>query len=104
MCLPGDTVHIANVRVSQISYDSFPPCSKSEHDITEKWPLRENWLLQSVLMHEFQDVHVKNPSICFHLQVDFDNPDYEKFPNFKNIVGYETVVGPGDVLYIPMYW
>uniref|UniRef100_A0A3Q3E1Z5 Hypoxia inducible factor 1 subunit alpha inhibitor n=1 Tax=Labrus bergylta TaxID=56723 RepID=A0A3Q3E1Z5_9LABR len=37
-------------------------------------------------------------------QVDFDNPDFEKFPNFKNVVGYEAVVGPGDVLYIPMYW
>ncbi|EGW03881.1 Hypoxia-inducible factor 1-alpha inhibitor [Cricetulus griseus] len=37
-------------------------------------------------------------------QVDFDNPDYESFPNFRNVVGYETVVGPGDVLYIPMYW
>ncbi|KAM9559673.1 hypoxia-inducible factor 1-alpha inhibitor-like isoform 1-T1 [Salvelinus alpinus] len=37
-------------------------------------------------------------------QVDFENPDYERFPNFKNVVGYETVVGPGDVLYIPMYW
>ncbi|XP_008117604.2 hypoxia-inducible factor 1-alpha inhibitor [Anolis carolinensis] len=37
-------------------------------------------------------------------QVDFDNPDYERFPNFQNVVGYETVVGPGDVLYIPMYW
>lgn len=40
----------------------------------------------------------------FFYQVDFDNPDYEKFPNFRNVVGYETVVGPGDVLYIPMYW
>ncbi|XP_035461571.2 hypoxia-inducible factor 1-alpha inhibitor isoform X2 [Scophthalmus maximus] len=37
-------------------------------------------------------------------QVDFDNPDYERFPNFRNVVGYEAVVGPGDVLYIPMYW
>uniref|UniRef100_A0A1A8GXL8 Hypoxia-inducible factor 1-alpha inhibitor n=1 Tax=Nothobranchius korthausae TaxID=1143690 RepID=A0A1A8GXL8_9TELE len=37
-------------------------------------------------------------------QIDFDNPNYEKFPNFKNVVGYEAVVGPGDVLYIPMYW
>lgn len=36
--------------------------------------------------------------------MDFDNPDYERFPNFQNVVGYETVVGPGDVLYIPMYW
>ena len=37
-------------------------------------------------------------------QVDFDNPDYKRFPNFQNVVGYETVVGPGDVLYISMYW
>ncbi|KAG2463016.1 HIF1N inhibitor, partial [Polypterus senegalus] len=37
-------------------------------------------------------------------QVDFENPDYEKYPNFKNVIGYEAVVGPGDVLYIPMYW
>lgn len=37
-------------------------------------------------------------------QVDFENPDFERFPNFKNVVGYEAVVGPGDVLYIPMYW
>ncbi|KAG3290087.1 HIF1AN-containing [Ictidomys tridecemlineatus] len=37
-------------------------------------------------------------------QVDFDNPHYKRFPNFQNVVGYETVVGPGDVLYIPMYW
>ncbi|KAB5581700.1 hypothetical protein PHYPO_G00178750 [Pangasianodon hypophthalmus] len=37
-------------------------------------------------------------------QVDFENPDYEKFPKFKNALGYEAVVGPGDVLYIPMYW
>lgn len=42
--------------------------------------------------------------IFLNLQVDFDNPDLEKFPNFKNVVGYEAVVGPGDVLYIPMYW
>lgn len=40
----------------------------------------------------------------FYCQVDFDDPDYEKFPGFKNVVGYEAIVGPGDVLYIPMYW
>nr|CAI5821854.1 unnamed protein product [Callosobruchus analis] len=36
--------------------------------------------------------------------VDFDNPDYTKFPKFKHVKGFETVVGPGDVLYIPIYW
>ncbi|XP_033643866.1 hypoxia-inducible factor 1-alpha inhibitor-like [Asterias rubens] len=37
-------------------------------------------------------------------QVDFENPDYEKFPKFRNAKGLQTVVGPGDVIYIPMYW
>lgn len=37
-------------------------------------------------------------------QVDFDAPDYEKFPKFKEVKAVETIVGPGDVLFIPMYW
>ncbi|KAK8719971.1 hypothetical protein OTU49_013655, partial [Cherax quadricarinatus] len=37
-------------------------------------------------------------------QVDFDEPDAEKFPGVKQLEGVEAVVGPGDVLYIPMYW
>lgn len=37
-------------------------------------------------------------------QVDFDDPDLEKFPGLKHLQGMEAVVGPGDVLYIPMYW
>ncbi|XP_030766191.1 hypoxia-inducible factor 1-alpha inhibitor-like [Sitophilus oryzae] len=36
--------------------------------------------------------------------VDFDKPDYTRFPRFKFAKGYETVVEPGDVLYIPIYW
>lgn len=36
--------------------------------------------------------------------VDFERPDYTKYPKFKNLKGCETVVGPGDVLYIPIYW
>ncbi|KAL1139713.1 hypothetical protein AAG570_006691 [Ranatra chinensis] len=37
-------------------------------------------------------------------QVDFERPDYMKFPKFKGAVGHEAVIGPGDVLYIPIYW
>lgn len=38
------------------------------------------------------------------IKVDFDNPDLTKFPKFKEARGYEVIVGPEDVLYIPMYW
>ncbi|XP_022915704.1 hypoxia-inducible factor 1-alpha inhibitor-like isoform X2 [Onthophagus taurus] len=36
--------------------------------------------------------------------VDFDKPDYSKFPKFKDAKAYESVLGPGEVLYIPVYW
>ena len=38
------------------------------------------------------------------LQVDFDSPNHEKYPQLKDLVGYECVLQPGEVLYIPMYW
>lgn len=40
----------------------------------------------------------------FGFQVDIDNPDFEMYPKLHDIAGYEAVVEPGDVLYIPMYW
>eukprot|EP01121_Diplochlamys_sp_Union-15-3_P000772 TRINITY_DN10645_c0_g1_i1.p1 TRINITY_DN10645_c0_g1~~TRINITY_DN10645_c0_g1_i1.p1 ORF type:complete len:174 (+),score=30.53 TRINITY_DN10645_c0_g1_i1:68-589(+) len=46
-------------------------------------------------------VHHPNDRQC---QVDIDDPDFEKFPNFKNAKGTVGIVGPSDVLYIPPYW
>lgn len=37
-------------------------------------------------------------------QVDFDRPNYTRFPKFKDAKGCEAIVGPGEVLYIPIYW
>ena len=42
--------------------------------------------------------------VLFNFQVDLYNPDYERFPKFKKAKAQMTVLGPGDVLYIPMYW
>lgn len=36
--------------------------------------------------------------------MDFENPDFQQFPKLKEARGMETVLGPGDVLYIPIYW
>ncbi|XP_060535117.1 hypoxia-inducible factor 1-alpha inhibitor-like [Cylas formicarius] len=36
--------------------------------------------------------------------VDFDKPDYSRFPKFKKARGCEAVLEPGDILYIPIYW
>lgn len=42
--------------------------------------------------------------MSLYLQVDFDRPDYTRFPKLADARGQEAVVGPGDVLYIPIYW
>lgn len=37
-------------------------------------------------------------------QVDFDAPDFEKFPLFRDVEAYVANLVPGDVLHIPAYW
>ncbi|KJE91396.1 hypoxia-inducible factor 1 [Capsaspora owczarzaki ATCC 30864] len=37
-------------------------------------------------------------------QVDFDNPDLARFPRFSELHGWECILEPGEVLYIPAYW
>lgn len=32
------------------------------------------------------------------------NPDYNKFPAARNIVGHETIIGHGETLFIPQLW
>ena len=50
------------------------------------------------VFHTFYVFHV------FTQQINFEKPDYERFPKFKNAKGYEAVLQPGEVLYLPMYW
>ena len=37
-------------------------------------------------------------------QVNLSNPDLARHPGFADVLLSETVVGPGDVLYLPGYW
>lgn len=48
--------------------------------------------------------NVNNDIVLSIHQVDFENPDFERFPGMAHLEGVETVLGPGEVLHIPMYW
>ena len=39
-----------------------------------------------------------------HSAIDWTNPDYEEYPEFKEAAGNEVVLQPGQVLYLPTYW
>lgn len=39
-----------------------------------------------------------------HSQVDYTNPDLEKFPDFAKANSNEVIMQPGDVLYLPTNW
>jgi len=44
-----------------------------------------------------------DPNPMFHntSQLDLDNPDSEQFPGVSKLQGYHTILGPGEMLYIP---
>nr|AYM54214.1 JmjC domain protein [Sorangium cellulosum] len=39
-----------------------------------------------------------------HTRVDFTKVDEQQFPDFRKARAYETVLEPGDMLYIPVCW
>lgn len=39
-----------------------------------------------------------------HSEVDWSNPDVDKFPNFRKVQSNEVILQPGDVLYVPTFW
>ena len=36
--------------------------------------------------------------------MELEDPDYKRFPRLRDLHGFETLVGPGDLLYIPNCW
>ena len=47
----------------------------------------------------------KEQGAHWHSQVDWENPDFDRFPLFRHVTLLETVVGPGELLFIPgNYW
>lgn len=47
---------------------------------------------------------LRENKFVFDCDIDILNPDFEKYPELENIEIYQTILEPGDVLYIPEGW
>jgi hypothetical protein len=48
--------------------------------------------------------HAADSKIPTMSQVDVERPDFEAFPRFREAQGIEVTIGPGQMLYIPLFW
>ena len=39
-----------------------------------------------------------------HSEVDWSDPDLDKYPKFRDLKAFDVVMHPGEVLYVPAYW
>jgi hypothetical protein len=42
--------------------------------------------------------------LAVYSEVDFENPDFERYPLFHHVAPIEVIAGPGDALFIPVGW
>jgi hypothetical protein len=66
---------------------------------------RKRAVLVSPDQDAFMYPRTKEQGAHWHSQVDWEHPDFERFPLFRRVVLDETVVEPGEILFIPgNYW
>lgn len=61
---------------------------------------------QTKLLYPIPYSKCSSNDMLLHSQVDFHDPDFlSRFPNIGQALYYETIVGPGETIYIPPgYW
>ncbi|ONH87824.1 cupin [Thalassospira sp. MCCC 1A02803] len=48
--------------------------------------------------------HLYQHPLTVSCNIDFRNPDLERYPKLKDIHGYECILEPGDTIFIPSRW
>jgi hypothetical protein len=73
------------------------------HDLTNNFmaQVRGRKLVRLVAPYELPDLY--NHRHCYS-QVNLDQVDYDRFPLFRNVKVVDVVIGPGDLLFLPVGW
>jgi hypothetical protein len=73
------------------------------HDLTNNFmaQVRGRKLVRLIAPYELPNLY--NTRHCYSA-VDLDKIDFEKFPLFKNVTVIDVVIGPGDLLFLPIGW
>ncbi|MBP7273444.1 MAG: cupin-like domain-containing protein [Saprospiraceae bacterium] len=57
-----------------------------------------------ILFDQEQSTKLYHQPFTVKSLVDPTNPDFERYPAFKNVVGHETMLQHGETLFIPSLW
>lgn len=59
-----------------------------------------------LLFNQHQSKYLYKVPLSVHTieEIDYENPNYEKYPALKKAKGYEVFMEHGDMLYIPCAW
>jgi hypothetical protein len=73
------------------------------HDLTNNFmaQVRGRKLVRLVAPYELPDLY--NHRHCYS-QVNLDQVDTTRFPQFRNVTVSDVVIGPGDLLFLPVGW
>jgi hypothetical protein len=73
------------------------------HDLTNNFMAQVRGRKLCRLIAPYELPRVYNSRHCYS-QVDLDHVDYDRFPLFRDVTVIDVVIGPGDLLFLPVGW
>lgn len=82
--------------------------AECHYDAGENYASSVGGLRRWIMLHpkECENLYlIKKPDVSArHSEINWSNPDYEKYPLFKKAMANELILQGGQILYVPSYW
>jgi len=73
------------------------------HDLTNNFMAQVRGRKRVRLIAPWNLAYLYNDRHCF-TGIDLENPDYDRFPMFRDVPVLDVTIGPGDLLFLPVGW